>query len=53
MSDCPFNSAITTYLFAKPEQRSNLSLANNYNTASDNNKRCYSILTTDFREEEF
>ena len=52
-SDSPFNNAITKYLIAKPEQRSNLSLANNYNTASDNNKRCYLILTTDFREEEF
>ena len=49
---------ITTYLTAKPKQRSNPSLENNYNTASDNNiyKRCkhfYSILSSDFREEEF
>ena len=43
---------------AKPKQRSNPSLENNYNTASDNNiyKRCkhfYSILSSDFREDEF
>ena len=43
---------------AKPKQRSNPSLENNYNTASDNNnfKRCkhfYSILSCDFREDEF
>ena len=42
---------------AKPKQRSNPSLENNYNTASDNiSKHCkhfYSILLTGFREEEF
>ena len=53
-----FKSAVTTYLMAKPKQRSNPSLENNYNTASDNNiyKRCkhfYSILLTGFCEEEF
>ena len=42
---------------AKPKQRSNPSLENNYNTASDNNiyNRCkhfYSILSSDFREDE-
>ena len=43
---------------AKRKQRSNPSLENNYNSASDNNiyKRCkhfYSILVTVFRKEEF
>ena len=43
---------------AKRKQRSNPSLENNYNTASDNNiyERCkhfYSILSRDFREDEF
>ena len=43
---------------AKPKQRSNPSLENNYNTASDNNiykccKHFYSILLTGFREEDF
>ena len=43
---------------AKPKQRSNPSFENNYNTASDNNiyRRCkhfYSILSSDFREDEF
>ena len=52
-----FKNAITTYLMAKPKQRSNPSLENNYNTASDNNiykccKHFYSILLTGFREEE-
>ena len=49
-------NAVTTYLMAKLKQRSNPSLENNYNTASDNNiyKRCkqfHSILLTGFREE--
>ena len=43
---------------AKPKQQSNPSLENNYNTASDNNiykrrKHLYSILSSDFREDEF
>ena len=49
---------ITTYLTAKPKQRSNPFLEDNYNTASDNNiyKRCkhfYSTLSSDFHEDEF
>ena len=35
-----FNNAITAYLITKPEQGANLSLENNYNTASDDDKRC-------------
>ena len=43
---------------AKPKQRSNPSFENNYNTASDNKlykrwKHFYSILSSDFREDEF
>ena len=41
----------------KPKQRSNSSLENNYNTASDNIYKCckhfYSILLTGFHEEKF
>ena len=40
MSNSFFNKAVTRYLIAKPKQRSNSSIENNYNTSSDNNKHC-------------
>ena len=51
-----FNNAITTYLIIKPEQRFNMPLENNYNTASgviNADKTFYSNSSTDFHEGEF